>query len=288
MSFELIVTQILHGLVYGMLLFLVASGLTLVFGLMDVLNITHAAWYMLGAYFGYTAVAITGNFWLAFIISPLIVAFISIVVERYLLRHTYKEGHEPQILLTFGLLFIFSELVRIIWGNAPLRLFYPEILSGSISFPSVVFPVYRLFVIGSSILMLLGLYIFLTSTRAGLIIRAAVYDAEMVGALGNNIEIYFRSVFAGGAILAAIAGVTAAPLLTIFAGMGDQILLDCFVVIVVGGFGSLGGVFIASLLLGQLQSLGTIYLPQFALVFQFMLMVAVLIIKPTGLFGEQR
>jgi branched-chain amino acid transport system permease protein len=285
--FETLVVQSLHGLVYGMLIFMVASGLTLVLGMAGVLNIAHAALYMLGAYFGYSLTLYLHNFWLSLLLSPLLVALVAIVIERVFLRRTYGKGHVPQILLTFGLLYMISEIVRIIWGTSPLRLFEPPLLAGDIPFMSRTYPVYRLFIIAFSILILAGMLFFLLRTRVGIIIRAAVYDADMVGALGINVPIYLSGVYAGGAILAALAGVIAAPFLTIFSGMGDQILLDCFVVIIVGGFGSLLGAFIASLMVGQLQSFGVLWVPQLALVLEFLLMVVVLAVRPTGLFGEE-
>jgi branched-chain amino acid transport system permease protein len=284
---EIYLTTAMHGLVYGMLIFLVASGLTLVLGMAGVLNIAHAALYMLGAYFAYTFTLSTGSFWLSLLLSPLIVALIAVVIERFLLRKTYAKGHVPQILLTFGLLYMISEIVRMVWGTNPLRVFEPPLLSGEIPFLGGTYPVYRIFIIGFSLLILIGMLIFLMRTRVGLIIRAAVHDADMVGALGTNVPIYLFAVYAGGAILAAVAGVIAAPMLSIFSGMGDQILLDCFVVIIVGGFGSLLGAFVAALLVGELQSFGVLWIPQLALVFEFLLMAVVLAIRPTGLFGEE-
>lgn len=284
---EIYVVQAIHGLVYGMLLFMVASGLTLVLGMAGVLNIAHAALYMLGAYFGYSLTRLLGSFWLSLLISPLCVAIIAIIIERFLLRKTYGKGHVPQILLTFGLLYIISEIVRMIWGNYTLRLPEPSLLARSIPLLGFTYPVYRLFIIGFSFFILITLTLLLMRTRMGIIIRAAVHDADMVEALGNNVPVYLIMVYAGGAILAALAGVIAAPMLTIFSGMGDQILLDCFVVIIVGGFGSILGVFIASLLIGQLQSFGVLWIPQLALILEFLLMALVLAVRPTGLFGEE-
>jgi branched-chain amino acid transport system permease protein len=284
---ETFAVQAMHGLVYGMLIFMVASGLTLVLGMAGVLNIAHAALYMLGAYFGYSITLHLGSFWLSLILSPLIVALVAIFIERFFLRRTYAKGHVPQILLTFGLLYMISEIVRMVWGTNPLRLFEPPLLAGDIPFLGRTYPIYRLFIIGFSILILIGMLLFLLRTRIGIIIRAAVHDADMVGALGINVPIYLFGVYAGGAVLAALAGVIAAPFLTIFSGMGDQILLDCFVVIIVGGFGSLLGAFVASLMVGQLQSFGVLWIPQLALVLEFLLMAAVLAVRPTGLFGEE-
>jgi len=289
MSFpiEIYVTQAMHGLVYGMLLFLIASGLTLVLGMMGVLNLAHTSFYMLGAYFAYSITIYLGSFWLSLLISPLIVGTLSLLIERFLLRKTYKGGHTAQLLLTFGLLFIFGEFARIIWGTAPLTISAPQVLAGNIPFMGRTYPVYRLFILGFSSLVLLGMALMLARTRLGIIIRASVADAEMVEVLGNNVPRVFLLVFGGGGALAALAGVIAAPFLSVYLNMGIDALLDCFVVIVVGGFGSLFGALIASLMIGQLQSFGVMWIPQLALIFQFLFMAVVLIIRPTGFFGEK-
>jgi branched-chain amino acid transport system permease protein len=280
--------QATHGLVYGMLIFLVASGLTLVLGMMGVLNIAHAAFYMLGAYFAYTLTLYLGSFWLALLIGPIIVGGLSIVIERFLIRKTYTGGHELQLLLTFGLFFILGELIRLVWGTVPLTVPVPAFLSGDVPYLGLRYPVYRLFILGFSFLVLIAVSLILSRTRVGIIIRAAVSDADMVDALGTNIPVVFSGVFAGGAVLAALSGVIAAPFLSVYSGMGDDALLDCFVIIVVGGFGSLPGAFIASLMLGQLNSFGILFIPKLAVVFQFLLMVVVLIVRPYGLFGEKQ
>ena len=285
--FDIYVAQALHGLVYGMLLFLVASGLNLVLGMMGVLNIAHASFYMLGAYFAYTVTAYSGSFWLSLLISPLLVGGIGLLLERLLIRQTYKSGHDLQLLLTFGLFFIMNEITRIIWGSGLLTVETPPILSGSIPFMGRIYPVYRLFIIGFTALIVVCMIFVLTKTRVGIIIRAAVKDAEMVEALGNNVPTVFLLVFGAGSALAGLAGVIAAPFLSVYLNMGAEALMDCFVVIVVGGFGSLFGALIASLLIGQLQSFGILWIPQLAMVFQFLLMALILILRPTGLFGEK-
>ncbi len=287
LSIGIYLIQATQGLVYGMLLFLVASGLTLVLGMMGVLNVAHAVFYMLGAYFAYSLTLYLGSFWLSLVISPLIVGALSILIERFLIRKTYKGGHHQQLLLTFGLFFILGELVRVIWGTAPLDVATPELFTGSIPLMGMTYPTYRLFILGFSFLVLLGMAFLLSRTRIGIVIRAAVSDAEMVDVLGVNTPVFFTGVFGGGAILAALAGVIAAPFLSVYSGMGLDALLDCFVVIVVGGFGCLLGAFIASLMIGQLHSFGILWVPKLAIVFQFLLMAVVLIIRPTGLFGEK-
>jgi branched-chain amino acid transport system permease protein len=284
---DIYAAQALHGFVYGMLVFLVASGLTLVLGMMGVLNLAHASFYMLGAYFAYSVTIYSGSFWLSLLISPLLVGGLGLVIERLLIRKTYKGGHQLQLLLTFGLFFILNEFVRIAWGSGLLTVETPSVLAGSIPFIGRTYPVYRLFILGFAVLVLFGMALMLAKTRVGIIIRAAVSDAEMVEALGNNVPIVFLLVFGGGAALAALAGVIAAPFLSVYLNMGGEALMDCFVVIVVGGFGSLSGALIASLMIGQLQSFGILFVPQLAMVFQFLLMALILIVKPTGLFGEK-
>jgi branched-chain amino acid transport system permease protein len=279
--------QAMHGLVYGMLLFLVASGLTLVFGMMGVLNLAHAAFYMLGAYLAYTVTVYSGNFWLSLIVAPLIVGVLGALIQRFLLRKAHKGGHVAELLLTFGVFYVLSELVRLIWGSNPLPVPVPPILTGDIPFMGMTYPIYRLFILLFSAIILTGMALVLMRTRIGILVRAAVSDGDMVDALGTNVPVVFMGVFGGGAALAALAGVIAAPFLSVFPGMGLDVLLDCFVVIVIGGFGSLFGAFIASLTIGELQSFGILWFPRLAMVFQFLLMAIVLIVRPTGLLGEK-
>jgi branched-chain amino acid transport system permease protein len=280
-------TQALHGLVYGMLLFLVSSGLTLVFGMMGILNIAHAAFYMLGAYLAYTTVQVTASFWLSLLVAPLAVGLLGAVAERWLLRRTHAFGHAYELLLTFGLFFMIGEAVRWIWGNYTLQVPVPAALAGSVPFLGSQYPVYRLFILGVSALICAGMALVLLRTRIGIVIRSAVADAEMVSALGINTPLVSLGVFAVGSALAAVAGVIAAPFLQADPSMGALILTDAFVVIVIGGFGSLLGALLASLMIGELQSFGILWFPQFAMVFQFLLMAAVLVVRPQGLFGEK-
>lgn len=280
-------TQTLHGVVYGMLLFLVSSGLTLVFGMMGILNIAHAAFFMLGAYLAYTTVAVTGSFWLSLLVAPIVVGLLGALVERWLLRRTHAFGHAYELLLTFGLFFMIGEAVRWIWGNYTLQVPAPAVLGGSVPFMGGQYPLYRLFILGVSGLLCLVMGATLLRTRIGIIIRSAVSDGEMVSALGINTPLVALGVFATGSALAAVAGVIAAPFLQADPAMGAAILTDAFVVIVIGGFGSLLGALLASLMIGELQSFGVLWFPQVALVFQFLLMAGVLIVRPQGLFGEK-
>lgn len=280
-------TQALHGVVYGMLLFLVSSGLTLVFGMMGILNIAHAAFYMLGAYLAYTTVVTTGNFWLSLLVAPLVVGALGALVERGLLRRTHAFGHAYELLLTFGLFYMIGEAVRWIWGNNTLQVPVPRGLVGSVPFMGGQYPVYRLFILAVSGIICLTMALVLLRSRIGIVIRSAVSDAQMVSALGINTPLVTLGVFSVGSALAAVAGVIAAPFIQADPAMGAAILTDAFVVIVIGGFGSLLGALLASLMIGELQSFGILWFPQFALVFQFLLMAGVLILRPQGLFGEK-
>lgn len=285
-SASLLATQALHGLVYGMLLFLVASGLTLVFGMMRILNMAHASFYMLGAYIACSVVAATGSFILALVVAPVVVGLLGAVAERFLLRRIGERGHVAELLLTFGLFFMIGEAVLWIWGSFPLQLPAPALLSGSVPLLGSQYPVYRLFILAFATLVCAGLALVLLKTRLGIIIRSAVSDGEMVSALGINTSRVRFGVFGAGAALAALAGVIAVPFLQADPTMAASILVDAFVVVVVGGFGSLLGAFVAAILLGQLQSFGVLFIPDLAIVFQFMLMALVLIFRPQGLFGE--
>jgi branched-chain amino acid transport system permease protein len=284
---SIILIQAIHGLVYGMLLFLVASGLTLVFGMMDVLNIAHAGFYMLGAYIGSTIAAVTGNFILALIGAPLGMAFLGGLVERFFLRKVHIHGHAFELLITFGVFYVIGEVVKWFWGNFPRPVDVPGFLSGAIPILGVTYPSYRGFILFISFLILVTmLYVFM-KTRVGINVRAAVSDPEMVNALGINVPRLMLGVFTAGSALAGLAGVVASPVLSTYPGMGLDMMVDTFVVIVIGGFGSLFGAFLASIMIGELQSFGVLFIPRLALVFQFLLMAIVLIVMPTGLFGEK-
>jgi len=278
----------LHGLAYAGLLFLVSAGLTLVFGMMNVLNFAHAVMYMLGAYFSFTLLQVTGQFWLCLIVCPLLLFNIGALVERLRLRRVHAYGHLHELLLTFGLAYILTELVKWIWGNYPLAVNIGGFLGTTVQLFGITYPVYRIFIFVCAILVGTTMALILFRTRLGIILRAAVNDSEMVNALGFNVPLVFTGVFAFGAALSGLAGVIAGPLLTTYPGMAAEILIDAFVVIVVGGFGSLGGAVVASLLIGELQSFGVLLFPKLSLALVYMLMAAVLIVKPSGLFGEKQ
>lgn len=277
----------LHGLVYAGLLFLVSSGLTLVFGMMNVLNFAHASFYMLGAYFSYSLLRVTDNLWLSLLVCPLLLFLLGALIERYLLRRVHVYGHLHELLLTFGLAYIIGELVKLAWGNYPLGVNLTGFLAGTVNLFGLTYPVYRLFMFACAIMISLIMAAVLYKTRIGIIVRAAVDDNEMVNSLGINVPRVFMGVFAFGAALSGFAGVIAGPLLSTYPGMATEILIDAFVVIVIGGFGSLGGALIASFMIGELQAFGTLLFPDLSMALIYMLMAAVLIIKPSGLFGEE-
>jgi branched-chain amino acid transport system permease protein len=278
----------LHGLAYASLLFLVSSGLTLVFGLMNVLNFAHATFYMLGAYFSYSIFRLTGQFWLSLLLCPLLLGILGALVERFLLRRVHRYGHLHELLLTFGVAYVITELVKFFWGNYALSISLDGFLTESVSFLSIEYPIYRLFIIACAVIVGLLMYLVIYRTRVGIIVRAAVNDSQMVDALGINVQFVFMSVFAVGAALSGFAGVIAGPLLTTYPGMASDILIDAFVVIVVGGFGSLGGAMLSSIIIGELQSFGVLLFPSLALALVYLLMAIVLIVKPSGLFGVEQ
>jgi branched-chain amino acid transport system permease protein len=281
------IAQTLNGLAYGMLLFLVASGLTLIFGMMGILNIAHASFFMLSAYFCHTFLSMTGNFWIALLLAPIIAAFLGVLCERFLLRRVHAYGHISELLITVGISLVILEAVKAFWGTEPLLVAVPETLSGFLWIVDLKYPMYRIFVVGLAFLILLVMALMLYKTRLGMVVRAAVSDADMVNALGVNVPVVFMLVFGIGTWLAGIAGVVITPILTVFPGMADQIGMDAFVVVVTGGFGSLIGAFIVSLFLGELNSFGIQFIPKLAPVLMFTFMAIVLAFKPMGLFGER-
>jgi branched-chain amino acid transport system permease protein len=278
----------LHGLAYAGLLFLVSAGLTLVFGMMNVLNFAHAAMYMLGAYFSYSLLQATDQFWLSLMVCPILLFVIGALIERFLLRRVHVYGHLHELLLTFGLAYIITEVVKWAWGNFPLAVNIGGFLGDTVEIIGITYPVYRIFIFVCAVFVGTMMALILYKTRLGIILRAAVNDSEMVNALGFNVPRVFMGVFAFGAALSGFAGVIAGPLLSTYPGMAHEILIDAFVVIVVGGFGSLGGAVIASLIIGELQSFGVLLFPKLSLALVYLLMAAVLIVKPSGLFGEKQ
>ena len=278
--------QALNGLAYGMLLFLLSVGLTLIFGMLDVVNLAHGSYYMLGAYAGLALVAATGNFWLALLAAPLVVAVIGAAVERSCLRPLYRRGPLDQVLLTFGLIYVFEDLVKYIWGGRIRSIPGPELFSGSVSFWGAVIPSYRLFVIGFGLVMALGLWLLIERTRLGAIIRAGVFDAEMSAGMGINVSGVFTLVFAFGAGLAGLSGVIAGPIQSAYPPMGASILIPALIVVAVGGLGSLKGSLAGSLLIGQAETFGKAWLPGASMLIIYVVMALILLFRPQGLFGR--
>ena len=278
--------QLLNGLVAGMLLFIMAAGLSLIFGQMNVINLSHGAFYLLGGYVGLSAVRQLGNFWFALIIAPLLVGAAGLVIERFLLRRLYGgQRHLEQVLLTFGLALVASDLIQWNWGAYVESVAPPALLAGQIPLYGIRFPVYRLALIVFGLALALLLWLFLDRTRIGAIVRAGVYNAEMVSGLGINIHLVFAGVFAAGTALAALAGVIGAPITALYPGLDFEILILTIVVVVVGGLGTLKGAFWGALLIGMADTFGKAYIPEFSLFLIFAVMAVVLLLRPSGLFG---
>jgi branched-chain amino acid transport system permease protein len=258
----LVLEQILNGLQLGVTLFLMSAGLTLTFGIMQVINLAHGSFYMVGAYVAATVTIRTGSFLLGLVTALLAAALAGMAVEVLILRRLYKKEHVEQVLATFGLIMFFNEMTRIIWGRQPLFMDVPSWLSGTIELiPGIPYPSYRVAVIGTGLLVALFLYLMFSRTRIGMQIRAGASNREMAGALGINIRFLYTIVFGLGTLLAGLAGVMAGPILAVEAGMGENILILTFVVIVIGGIGSVRGAFIASLMVGMVDTLGRAFLP---------------------------
>jgi branched-chain amino acid transport system permease protein len=277
--------QVLNGIQYGLLLFLLASGLTLIFGIMGVINLAHGSFYMVGAYLAYWLARETGSLWLALPIGVAISIGIGIVLESALIRRLYQRDHLYQVLLTFGLILIFEELRSILFGNDVHGVAIPPVLDFSIPLTETLsYPVYRLFISAVCLALAAALYFIIQKTRIGMMIRAGNSNREMAQVLGVNIPLLYAFVFAFGFALAAFAGMIAAPVSSVFPGMGHHILIICFVVVVIGGIGSIKGAMIAALLIGIADTLGKVLLPEYSGMAVYLLMAIVLIWRPRGLF----
>ena len=281
-----LLAQVFTGLVLGMIYVLLAIGLSLIFGLMTVVNFAHGSLYMLGAYFGFLLLSQTKNFWVALLLAPVLVGVLGLLMERFLIRRLYGRSPDDPLLLTFGLSLMFVEAVRLIWGKIGLTLDPPTVLGGTVNLGFMAFPAYRLFVIAITALVLVGLWFFLERTNVGLIIRAGSRDPLMVRALGIDLSRIWLLVFGIGTALAGLAGILAGPMRGAYAEMGVTMVIESFVVVVVGGMGSLLGAVVAGLLIGQVVSLTTLFVPKLAEIMVFVVMAAVLLIRPSGLFGE--
>ena len=279
--------QLLNSVQYGLLLFMLAAGLTLIFGIMGVVNLAHGSFYMLGAYLAWSLSAQLGSLTLAILSGAALSVLFGLALEWLLFRHFYHRDHLDQVLLTFGLIYIFEELRSILWGDDVHGVPIPELLSASVPLTdNLSYPVYRLFMSGVCLALAAGLYFLISKTRLGMKIRAGAFNREMAEALGVNIKLIHAVVFALGVGLAAVAGMIAAPVASVYPNMGSQVLIMCFVVVVIGGIGSVRGALVAALLVGLVDTFGKVLLPQVAGMLVYMLMAAVLLWKPEGLFKQ--
>jgi branched-subunit amino acid ABC-type transport system permease component len=278
--------QALNGLAYGVLLFLLSVGLTLIFGMLDVVNLAHGSFYMLGTYAGLTLIGVTGSFWVALLLAPLLVGGIGALLERVCLRPLYRRPPLDQVLLTFGFIYLFEDLVKWIWGGRIRSIPPPDLFKGSVTVFGATIPSYRLFVIAFGLAVAVLLWLLIERTRLGAIIRAGVFDAEMTAGLGINIHRVFTGVFAFGAALGGLSGVIAGPIQSAYPAMGAGILIPALIVVVVGGLGSLKGSLAGSLIIGQAETFGKAWLPDSAMLIIYVVMALVVLLRPQGLFGR--
>lgn len=306
MPLNLLLVQLLNGFQFGILLFLVAAGLTLVFGVMDFINLAHGVQYMLGAYIAATLGIWCGSFWFGLLLALPATLAIGLLLEVLVFRHLYGRDHLSQVLATFGVILTIEEAVRALWGSAPLNVLQPEGLTGGIAvMPGLVYPVYRLAIIGAGLGVALLLWLLVERTRIGMLVRAGASNAAMVSALGIDIRRLFTVVFGFGAMLAGFAGALAGPVFAVAPGMSDGVLILAFVVIVIGGIGSIRGAFVAALLVGLLDTFGRAMLPDLmrlaldpaaarqtgaalASMLVYVAMAAILFFRPVGLFPVRR
>ncbi|MEO7405208.1 MAG: branched-chain amino acid ABC transporter permease [Burkholderiales bacterium] len=302
MSGILLLEQSLNGLQFGLMLFLLAAGLTLVFGIMDMINLAHGSLYMLGAYFAATFASVTGSFLAAIPLAIIATAIVGMLLELAILRRLYARDHMSQVLATFALILITNDMVRAIWGPQPLPLSMPDSLTGPVELlPGLMYPAYRLVIISVGLAVAVLLYFLVAKTKTGMLVRAGASNREMATAMGVNIKMLFTLVFGVGAALCAIAGTMLGPILAVQVGMGEDILILAFVVIVIGGIGSIRGALVGSLLVGMVDTLGRTFIPvllreffspqvasnagpALASILIYVLMAAVLFWKPSGLF----
>lgn len=287
MDFSSFLIQTLNGVQYGFLLFLVASGLTLIFGIMGIINLAHGAFYMLGAYLAFWLAGLTGSLLAAVLLGIPLMVLIGLAIERFAISFLYERDHLYQVLLTYGLILILNETQLILWGTGFYSVPIPELFRGSIPLTeNQVYPVYRLFISGVCLGVALGLYLVIQKTRLGMTIRAGATNREMTEALGINISRVFAIVFALGAALAGFSGMIGSPLSSVYPGMGDQILIISFVVVVIGGIGSVKGAFVGAMVIGLADTFGKVLLPEVASMVIYAVMALVLIWRPQGLFGR--
>jgi len=302
---NLFLLQLLNGAQFGILLFLIAGGLTLIFGIMDFINLAHGVLYMIGAYLMATFSLLTGSFGLGLVLAMAGSLAVGLALEFLVFRRLYDRSHLDQVLATFGLVLVANESVKLIWGASPLTVAMPELLAGSVPLIGPLqYPVYRLLIIAAGLLTALGLYLVINRTRIGMLLRAGASNRAMVSALGVNVSRMFTLVFAFGAMLAGFAGAIIAPILSVDTGMGESVLILTFVVIVIGGIGSIRGAFVAALLVGVVDTLGRTFGPillrlvmdpaaasqagrTLAPMLVYILMAVILFARPAGLFGRK-
>ena len=298
----IIIPQLLNGLQLGVLLFLLSAGLTLTFGIMDLINLAHASFYMMGGFFCATFTIVTGSFPLGVLCAVFMVTLLALALEYSIVQRLYERDHLDQVLATFGLILCFDTLVHLIWGPAGVSIPLPDWLNGQISLgQGVLFPVYRMVIIGAGILVAIGLYLLVGHSRTGMLIRAGASNRAMAGALGVNIKALFAVVFALGSVLAGLAGMLIAPITEASIGMGNDIIITAFVVVIIGGIGSIKGAFVAAMLMGMIDTFGRAYLdsvfamfmsvsaaetaaPAVSAMLIYILMALVLVVRPQGLF----
>lgn len=283
----ILVEQMLNALALAGLLFLVSAGLSLVFGILRVVNFAHGVFYMLGAYLGFTAVAVSGWFWPSLLVVPPLVGAVGALLEASTLRFIYRRPPIYQLLLTFGLALILEESVRVLYGPTAKGIEPPPLLQGAVEIAGTFYPRYRLFLVVLGVAVGLGVWLFLQRTRTGLVIRAVAQNSEMADCLGADVARVRTLVFGAACALAGLGGVAAGPMTTAYLGMGIGVIVDAFVVVVIGGLGSIGGSAAGSLIVGAAQTWGAFYLPETAMVIMYAVMGVVLIFRPWGLFGEE-
>jgi branched-subunit amino acid ABC-type transport system permease component len=290
MSLSLAITQFLNGISSGMNLFIIAAGLTIVLGVLRVLNFAHGSFYMLGAYISFTLtralMEVTGTFWLAIAGSTLAVGILGLVVERVLLRFLYGRDHAYQLLFTFALVLIFSDLVRAVWGSNVLSVPLPQGMNGAMDLGAIQYPTYRLFITVVGVIIAATLWFLTQRTRWGRQIRAATQDREMLAALGLNVPIIYASVFFLGSALAGLGGALHAPSIGLLPNMDATVIVTCFIIVIIGGLGSLWGALLGALILGLLDAFGSVLYPEFRIAVVYLLLMVVLAFRPWGLFGR--
>jgi branched-chain amino acid transport system permease protein len=286
MSLSLVVVQLLNGVQLGLMLFLMASGLTLVLGMMSFINLAHGSFYMIGAFIASSLLAWTENFMLSLLVAVAGAGIVGLLLEIGMLRKVYQQSHLQHVLITFGLILVFNELARLIWGPFPVPLPVPALLAGSVEIlPGITYPTFRLAILFVGLAVAAALYVVITHTRSGMWVRAGASDRAMAGAIGVDIELMFSLLFGMGSALAGLAGVMAGPILTVQVGIGEPILILSLVVTVIGGIGSIRGAFLAALLVGVIDTFGRIlFPPAIGSMMIFLLMAVILACRPQGLF----